>query len=256
MPYQITDQTTHSKVELDSGTIWAFPKYGTQTSVRNGLLTIQSRGCEILKILRSQISVPTSTSDEDLANKLSFMTASPSSGGTFLGALASNPASGSAGEYYYNTTLADYFFYNATYDLWLGKADSNISYVRSGNWGNNANFIYGEYTSRSDIGNFRGWKAPFDCIITNVVAMRTTTTTAVQFRLYNDRTWANDLANFSIETSIPSGTNEVEEDMLASASPTFTPLLVEKGDLLAVRGLTVDPPGSATITYTYQKIAT
>ena len=80
MSYNITDEGGYSKVLLERGIaqdlLWAYPKT-VRIRVSKGVLLIYYNNI-IQKIPREYISEPTSTSDEDLLNKLVFM----SSGGS------------------------------------------------------------------------------------------------------------------------------------------------------------------------------
>ncbi len=81
--YEITDETTHTKIVLYRGSpevaeiFWAIPKTDTHIKVEGGYLYVFSKRTENepIKIPRALITIPSSTDDEDLFNQLGFMAA-------------------------------------------------------------------------------------------------------------------------------------------------------------------------------------
>ena len=79
--YEITDETTYTKIVLYRGSpevasvFWSIPKTDTHIKVQDGYLYVFSKRIEEepLKIPRALITIPSSVSDEDLYNQLSFM---------------------------------------------------------------------------------------------------------------------------------------------------------------------------------------
>lgn len=199
--YEITDQTTHSLIEqkegVDTVSVWIIPKIGTAFSVRYGMLSITVAEEELV-IPRSLITVPTSSSDIDLAQQIAFLSQFTGGGGggntNWLGALAAPPSlTGTAGDWFTSTATGENVYWDSVLSKWLSVATYSVGFARTGDVLNNTPLQCGSVVM-STAGAARGIIAGFDATIFGLVCNRSNSDFVATLDVYKNNNIGSPIA--------------------------------------------------------------
>ena len=156
----------------------------------------------------------------------------------FLGNLNANPNTAVSGDYYFNTLRKRYFFYNSSYDIWLGDRQVTVEPSISGGFPTDSpmdiNGITNELSTAPNKDQSTGFIVPFNCILDTITIDQSLTPSSSLIKCYNIRKWDGVTTDPTFEVSIATDDSntlfEVFELVpnLTSASEFY----LQKGDVL------------------------
>lgn len=155
---------------------------------------------------------------EHLQNDFFFDVTGSTGSANYLGALASSPVSGAAGDYYYNSVTGEFVAYDDIRAKWLSVATHTYQFQRTGDVTNGTPLQDGSVVMSVSGATARGIRTGFDATIVGIAVNRSNTDFTATIDIFADNNTGSPLlqVSFSPATDTDAVNNATNVDITAT----------------------------------------